>query len=135
MRKTSFKNLCSAPVAAGMRHEKMSMVGWPQDTPEHAATSVKATTTAARNRNNFNVPDEIKEMEAEAAKCRDIVRRKLLRKRAREARWEFETGRALLPVGEVIHRPVVTKLWINGRASEDRNEWTKEVRAPCTRRK
>ena len=31
----------------------------------------------------------------------------------------------------MIHRPVVTKLWINGRASEDRDEWTEEVRAHC----
>ena len=33
----------------------------------------------------------------------------------------------------MIHRPVVTvtKLWVNGRASEDRDEWTEEVRAHC----
>ena len=29
----------------------------------------------------------------------------------------------------MIHKPVVTKPCINGRASEDRDEWTKEVRA------
>ena len=31
----------------------------------------------------------------------------------------------------MTHRLVVTKLWINGRASEDRDEWTEEVRAHC----
>ena len=31
----------------------------------------------------------------------------------------------------MIYRPVVTELWINGRASEDRDEWTVEVRAHC----
>ena len=31
----------------------------------------------------------------------------------------------------MIPRQVVTKFWINGRASEDRDEWTEEVRALC----
>ena len=37
------------------------------------------------------------------------VRRKLLRKRARKARREFEAGRAVLLRGTVIHRPLVKK--------------------------
>ena len=31
------------------------------------------------------------------------------------------------------YRLVVTKLWVNGSASEDRDEWTEEVRASCER--
>ena len=31
----------------------------------------------------------------------------------------------------MIHRPVVTKLWINGRSSEYRDEWTEEASAHC----
>ena len=31
----------------------------------------------------------------------------------------------------MIHRPVVTKLWISGRASEDRYEWSEEARVHC----
>ena len=46
---------------------------------EEAAVTVKATTTAMTNKNKFMVPDEIRETAAEAAKCRDPVRRKLLR--------------------------------------------------------
>ena len=33
----------------------------------------------------------------------------------------------------MINSPVVTKLWVNGRVSEDRHEWTKELRAHCER--
>ena len=33
----------------------------------------------------------------------------------------------------MINRPVVTKLWVNGRASEDRDEWTQKVWAHCER--
>ena len=40
---------------------------------------------------------------------------------------EFEAERAVLPREKVIHRRV------NGRASEDREEWTEEVRAHCGR--
>ena len=47
-----------------------------------AAAAINATTTASRNRNKFTVRDEIREMAAEAAKCREPVRRKSLRKRA-----------------------------------------------------
>ena len=68
-------------------------------------------------------------MASEAAKCRNPVKKKQLRKIGRKARREFEAGRAVLPKGKVIHRPMVTKLCINGRASEDRDEWTEEVRA------
>ena len=61
------------------------------------------------------------------------VRKKELRNIARKARREFEAGRDVLPREKVVHRPVVTKLWINGRASEERDEWTEEVRAHCER--
>ena len=30
-----------------------------------------------------------------------------------------------------MQRPVVTKLWVNRRASEDRDEWAEEVRNQC----
>ena len=50
-----------------------------QEGLEVAAAEVKATTTAVLNRNKFTVADEIMEMAAEAAQCRDPVKRKLLR--------------------------------------------------------
>ena len=77
---------------------------------EDAAKGVKAATTAMRIKNKFTVPDEVREMASEAAKCRDPVRRKLLRQSARKAPRDFEAGRAALPRGTVIHNPVVTKL-------------------------
>ena len=61
------------------------------------------------------------------------MRRRRLRKIAMRARGEFEAGKALLPRGKVINRPVITKLWVKGRASEDRDEWTEEARAHCER--
>ena len=66
----------------------------------------------------FTVPAEIREMAAEAAKCRDPVRRKSPRKRAREARREFDAGRAALHRSKVVHRPVVTKLWVEPARTE-----------------
>ena len=98
-----------------------------------AAAAFKATTTASRNRNKFCMPDEIRDISSEAAKCRNPVRKKELRKMAREARRAFEAGRAVLPREKVIHRPVVTKRSVDGRAREDRDEWTEEVRAHCER--
>ena len=102
-----------------------------QDTQEKAVAAINSTTTALRNKKKFTVLDEIREMAAEAAKCRDLVTRKLLQKNARKARREFEAGRATLTRGKVIDRPVVTKLWSNGRASEERDEWPEEVTAHC----
>ena len=100
-----------------------------------AAAEIKATTTSSRNRNKFCVPEdeEVRQMASDAAKSRDPVRRRYLRKIARKAQREFEAEKTVLPRGKVIHRPVVTKLWVNGRASEDRDEWTEEVRAHCER--
>ena len=37
----------------------------------------------------------------------------------------------MLPRGKVRNRLVVTKIWVIGRASEDRDEWTEEVGAHC----
>ena len=79
---------------------------------------VKATTTAMRNKNKFAVPDEIREMASEVAKFKNPVRRKIAAKNSRKARRD----RAVLPRGKVLRRPVVTKLWVNGRASEERDE-------------
>ena len=96
-----------------------------------AVAEIKATTTSTRSGNKFCVPEEISQMASDAAKSRNPVRRRHLRKIAQKARREFEAGKAVLPRGNVINRPVVTKLWVNGRANEDRDEWTEEVGAHC----
>ena len=101
-----------------------------QEGLEEAAAAVKATTTAMENKIKFTVPDEIREMAAEAAKCRDPVRVKLLRKTAHEARREFDAGTAAFPRVQAVQRPVVTKLWVKVWASEDKDKWTEEVRYP-----
>ena len=106
--------LCSSGDSTETRKDGCDGLVVLQERREEAAATAKATSTTSRNRNKFSVPDEIREMAAEAAKCRDEAKRKLPRKRARR---EFEAGRAVLPWDKVNHRPVVTKLWINGRAS------------------
>ena len=52
----------------------------------------------------------------------DDVAFSFLSKIAQKARREFEAEKAVLPRGKVSNRHVVTKLWVNGRASEDRNQ-------------
>ena len=44
-----------------------------------AAAAVKATTTATRNKNKFQVPAVIRKMATEAAKCRNPIFGKELR--------------------------------------------------------
>ena len=72
-------------------------------------------------------------MTSDAATRRDPVKRRHLRNFSQKARRKFEAGKAVLPRGKVINRLAVTKHWVNGRASEDRDEWTEEVRAHCER--
>ena len=48
-----------------------------------------------------------------------------------EGLGEFDAGRAALPRSKVVRGPVFAKLWVNGRTSEDRDEWTVEVGARC----
>ena len=93
--------------------------------------TTRKVTTASRNNKKFIVPDEIREMAALAAQCRDPVRRKVLRKKARKACREFDARVGALPIGKVIKKLVVTKLSVNGRATEDRKEWNEEVRLHC----
>ena len=47
------------------------------------------------------------------------MKRKVLRKKAQEARREFDARVGALPMVKVVKKPVVTKLWVNGRATED----------------
>ena len=44
---------------------------------------------------------------------------------------EFLTSRRVLPCGKIVQRFVVTKLWVNGRASEDRDDLKEEVWTHC----
>ena len=98
---------------------------------EGAVVVVKATTMASRNKNKFMVPDDIREMAGLAAKCRDPAKRRVLRKKAQKARRELDARMGALPRGTVVKKPVVTKLWVNGRATEDREEVCEEVRLHC----
>ena len=38
-----------------------------------------------------------------------------------------------IPRGKIVRRPIVKKLWVNGRASEDREKWMEEEKAHCKR--
>ena len=72
-----------------------------------------------------------REMASLPAKCRDPARKKVLRKKAQKARRDFDARMGALPRGTVVKKPVVTKLWVNGRATENREEWCEEVRLHC----
>ena len=102
----------------------------PHDKLVAAIAEIKATTTSSRNRNKFCVPEEIRQMASDAAKSRNPVRRRHMRKIAQKSRREFGAGKAVPPRGKVINRPVVTKVWVNSRASADGDVWTEEVFAP-----
>ena len=96
---------------------------------EGAAVEVKATKLACRNKNKFIVPAEIRDMASVAAQCRDTVKRKVLRKKAR---GEFVAGVGVLQRSKVVVKKFeVTKFWVNGRATEDREEWCEEVQFHC----
>ena len=68
--------LCSSDGRDGTYEERNDVPVALQERLEDAAAAVKATTTAMRNKNNLTVPDEMREMAVEPAKCRDPVRRK-----------------------------------------------------------
>ena len=133
-RRLSSKNLCSVLEVTTTKHPQAGDgLAFLHDRLVEAVVEVEATTTSSRNMNKFCVPEEIRQMVSDAAKCRDPVRRKHLRKIAHRARHEFEAGKAVLPKSKVMNRLVVTKLWVNGLASEDRDEWTEGFRAHCER--
>ena len=77
------------------------------------------------------VPEEIRELASLAAQCRDPAWRNFLRKKAQKARRELDARVGALPWGKVVKKPVLSKLRVNGRATEDREEWCEEVRLHC----
>ena len=98
---------------------------------EGAAVVINATTMESRNRNKFMVPDEIREMAGLAAKCRDPARRKVLRKKAQNARREFDARKGALRRGKSRQEARGDEAWFIGRATEDREGWCEEVRLHC----
>ena len=58
---------------------------------------------------------EIRELSSMAAQCRDPVKRRVLRRKAQKARREFDARVGALPRGKVVKKPVVTKIWVDGR--------------------
>ena len=72
---------------------------------EGAIDQVKASTTASRNNKKFMVPDEIREMAALAAQCRDPVRRKVLKKRHRKHAENLTPGQAPCPEARSSRSP------------------------------
>ena len=57
---------------------------------EDLAESTRASTLATRRRRKYTEPEDIKNQEREPAKCRNLVRRKTLRKEARKVKREWE---------------------------------------------
>ena len=129
----TFKEPCLCPEGSRSWCDANEVCGLEalQATLEGAVVEVKATTLASRNKNKFMVPKEIREFASPAAQCRDPVKRRVLRKKAQKARRGFDARVAALPRGKVVKKPVLTKLWVNGRATEDREEWCEEVRLHC----
>ena len=76
---------------------------------EEAVATVNATTTTMRNKIN--------------ARFR-IISEKWRRR---------QSPSVALPRGKLVERPTVEQFWVNGKASEDREEWMEEVRAHCER--
>ena len=78
---------------------------------EKAVTSVKATSTAVRDKSKFKILDDLREMAA--ANYRDLM----------------SQGLGLSLWVTMVRRPTEKQLWINGRVSEDREGRMEEVRA------
>ena len=53
--------------------------------------------------------------------------------KTRKTRREFDPRVGALPKGKTVQRPVVKRLWINAKVSEERDEWMEEVKAHCER--
>ena len=112
----SFKNLLSARMGLGS--------GWMMNTKEglealqvrlEAAGEVMGTTTATRNKNKFKILDDIRKMATEAAKFRIPIWEK-----HEKLDGNLVSVRMQCPTGKIVQRLVVKKLWIAGRAGEDR---------------
>ena len=83
---------------------------------------VKATW---RPRTKTNLWCPMRELASVATQCR------ILRKKAQKNCREFDARMGASPRDKIVKNPVVTKLWVNGRATEDREEWSEEVRSHC----
>ena len=64
---------------------------------EGAVVEVEATTLASTNKNNYMVPEEIRELESVATQCREQVKKRVLTKKAQKARRAFDARVGALP--------------------------------------
>ena len=135
-RQASSKILCSAQAIVQLRHVKMSQMDWSLSRKDCKPLRPRSKPRRQLRGTGINSP------------CWMISGRWRLMQHHAETRSEgscfgkepAKPAESLkrvvpsLPRGKVIHRPVVTKLWMNGRASDHKDEWTEEVRAHCGKR-
>ena len=69
--------------------------------------------------------------EEAAARCTAKIKRRVLKKQARKARAEHQVKCCLVPGKKKAKRKPLTKLYVKGHFTEDREEWQKELQRRC----
>ena len=70
-------------------------------------------------------PEQVITSEGAAARCTQANKVKVLRKRARNARADPAVTCSMMPGKKIPKRKPLTKLYVNGKFTEDREEWNK----------
>ena len=79
----------------------------------------------------MSTPDYVRFREEAAAKCTARIKRKVLKKHARNARAEHLVICCLEPVKKKTKRKPLTELYVKGHFTEDGEEWHHELQRHC----
>ena len=99
---------------------------------EKATTKVAHTTKCDRDRDRAlqQMPETWRIREEAAPRCTKKKKR-CLQKEARKARADHLIKCCLVPVRRKTQRKPLSELYVNGKFTEDREEWQKELQRHC----
>ena len=95
---------------------------------QHRRTFERAHTTKSdRVKEVRRTPQEVRIREEAAARCTKMTNRRVLKKQARKARTNHLVKCSMMPGKKRLQRKPLTELYVNGKLTEDREEWIQEL--------
>ena len=105
----------------------------PQERFEEAAAAVNASMTATREKIMFKILVEIRRAGDRGAEMRESCVEEIPQEKSQEGQENLMPGCVRFPEVRPFRDPSRKRLRINGRASEDREEWMVELKSHCER--
>ena len=118
------------PVMTNKEEDQKEDLETTQESIEEAAKQVTHTTKSERDEVR-RTPEKVRIREEAAARCTKVIKRRVFRKQARNAKADHLVKCSMMPGEERVTRTLLTEFYVNGKFTKDRGEWCQELQRHC----